>query len=117
MTSMSVAGIAGLVEDIGVSLGLPLLFLCLAFANIKLSSKRKHSGLKMRASLTFAIALFAYLIGTLMFQDRSVLMTLWQRNPILYSLAYIASGVVVLAGVGALVNWKLRPTLWRNDHE
>lgn len=115
---MDVAGISGLMEDIGVSFGLPLFFLGLALANIRISSRRKYAGLKLRVSLVFSITLFAYLICSLMFQDRFVLGTIWKQNPILYSLVYAIGSVLVLAGIAALVYSKLRPALWRrNDAE
>jgi hypothetical protein len=78
MTNMSVDGIGGLLEDLGISFGIPLLFLLLALANIKFSSG-KHIDLKLKLSLIFAIALFAYLFGSLMHQDRQVLTVLWHR--------------------------------------
>ncbi|HET6169253.1 MAG TPA: hypothetical protein VFE01_03685 [Terracidiphilus sp.] len=109
---MSDLNISGLIEDIGVSVGLPVLFLLLALANIKFSS-RSNSELKLRLSLAFAIVLFAYLICTLMLQDGTVLESLWKRSPVLYSLAYSLGVLMVLTGIGAMIHWKLRPKLWR----
>jgi NADH:ubiquinone oxidoreductase subunit 2 (subunit N) len=113
---MGIVGIDGLIEDICVSFGLPILFLCLALANIKFSSRRKFNGLKMRLSLTFAITLFAYLICTLMFQDRAVLEAISHRNPVFYLLVYSVAGVLIFVSIGALAYWKLRPELWRRNH-
>ena len=112
---MSDLNFSGLIEDIGVSFGLPFLFLLLALANIKVSSRRK-SALKLRLSLVFAIALFAYLISALMFQNRTVLESLWNSSPVLYSLAYSLGVLLVLSGIGALIHWKLRPELWRGSN-
>jgi hypothetical protein len=115
---MDVAGISGLMEDIGVSFGLPLFFLGLALANIRLSSRRKYAGLKLRLSLVFSIALFAYLISSLLFQDRFVLGAIWKENPVLFSLVYAVGSILVLAGIAGVAYWKLRPTLWqRSDTE
>lgn len=115
---MDIVGIGGLAEDIGVSFGLPILFICLALANIKISSRRKYAGLKLRLSLIFSIALFTYLITSLMFQDRVVLASVWKDNPVLYSFVYSVGGVLVLVGISTLAYWKLRPELWRqNDSE
>ena len=112
---------ARLVGDICFSFGLPFVFICLALANIAISSargNRKYAGLKRRLSFIFSIVLFLYLICSLMFQDRSVLMSLWQGNRVFYSLVYSASGFLTFAGLGVLVYWKLRPNLWRqNDGE
>jgi amino acid transporter len=112
--------VARLVGDICVSFGLPLLFICLALANIAISStrgNRKYARLKLRLSLAFSIAVFLYLICSLMFQDRFVLMSLWQRNRVFYSLVYSAAGFLTFAGLGMLVYWKLRPDLWRQNDE
>jgi phosphoglycerol transferase MdoB-like AlkP superfamily enzyme len=109
---MSDLNMSGLIQDIGVSFGLPLLFLLLALANIKFS-RRKYSGLKLRFSLIFVIGLFAYLICTLMFQDRAVLKAIWQSSPTVYSLAYGLGVILVLFGIGALIYWKLRPAMWQ----
>ncbi len=119
---MDNVSLGGLVEDICVSFGLPLLFICLALANISISKSRgnrKHAGLKLRLSLIFSIALFTYLICSLMFQDRLLLAAIWQANPVLYSIVYSVAVFFVLCGVLALGYWQLRPGLWRrneNDH-
>jgi len=112
---MDIAGIGGFAEDIGVSFGLPILFICLALANIRISSRRKYAGLKLRLSLIFSIALFAYLFTSLMLQDRTVLAAIWQDNPVLYSFVYFVGGVLILAGIVALAYWQLRPALWRRN--
>jgi hypothetical protein len=115
---MIVAGVSGLIEDIGVSFGLPLFFLCLALVNIRVSSRRKYAGLKLRVSLVFSIGLFGYLISSLMLQDRFVLASIWKGSPALYSLLYVVGAVLVLVGIAGLAYWKLRPSLWRqNDSE
>lgn len=111
---MGTVGIGGLAEDIGVSFGLPILFVCLALANITIS-RRKYAGLKLRLSLIFAIALFLYLISSLMFQDRLVLVSIWRDDPVLYSFVYAVAGLLVLAGIVTLAYWKLRPGLWRQN--
>jgi hypothetical protein len=65
--------------------------------------------------LAFSIAIFLYLICSLMFQDRLVLVSLWQSDRVLYSFVYFAAGLLTLAGLGVLVYWKLRPDLWRHN--
>jgi hypothetical protein len=115
---MNNVSLGGLVEDICVSFGLPLLFICLALANISISKSRgnrKNAGLKLRLSLVFALALFTYLICSLMFQDRLLLVSIWQANPVLYSFVYSVAVCLVLCGVLALGCWQLRPGLWRSN--
>lgn len=112
---MTVAGVSGLMEDIGVSFGLPLCFLCLALTNIRLSSRRRYAGLKLRISLIFSIALFLYLLPSLMLQDRCVLKAIWKGNPQLFSFLYAVGVAVVLGGIAGLVYWRLRPNLWRQS--
>lgn len=114
--NMGDLNVSGLIQDIGVSFGLPLLFLLLALANIKFS-RRKYSGLKLRFSLIFVIGLFAYLICTLMSQDRRVLEAIWRSSPTFYSLVYSLAVVLVLCGIGALIYWKLRPEMWRRNSD
>jgi hypothetical protein len=111
---MSDLNVSGLMEDIGVSIGLPLLFFVLALANIKFS-RQKYAELKLRLSLVFVIALFAYLICTLTFQDSSILKAIWAGSPIFYSLVYSLLILLVLFGIGALIYWKLRPIMWRRN--
>ena len=110
---MGIPGIGGLLENIGVSFGLPILFVCLALVNIKVSSRRKSSGLKMRLSLIFAIGLFAYLICTLMFQDRTILAAIWRQSPIVFSVVFALTCLLVVMSIAGLVYWKLRPELWK----
>jgi hypothetical protein len=117
---MAIEGVSGLAGDIAVSFGLPILFICLASANIAISSRRKrnYAGLKLRLSLIFSIGLFVYLITSLMFQDRLVLASIWQGSPLLYSFVFSLSGLLVFSGITTLAYWKLRPQLWRrNDNE
>lgn len=112
-----IVGVGGLAEDIGVSFGLPILFMSLALVNITISSRRRYAGLKLRLSLIFSIALFTYLILSLLFQDRLVLSAIWHSGPVLYSFVYSVAGVSVLVGVVGLAYWKLRPELWRGGDE
>lgn len=115
---MNIAGIGGLMADLKFSFGLPLFFFGLALVNIRLSSRRKYAGLKLRVSLVFSIALFACLLCTLLFQDRSVLGAIWNDNPVLFSSVYATGSALVLAGIAGVAYWKLRPALWRgNDTE
>jgi hypothetical protein len=41
-----------------------------------------------KISLIFVILLFAICLSTLMFQDRSVLVSLWKQSPVSYSFAH-----------------------------
>jgi hypothetical protein len=110
----STLNVGRLVEDIGVSFGLPFLFLLLALVNIKLS-RRTYSGLKLRLSLIFVMVLFGYLICSLMFQDREALEAIWRSSPVFYSLVYSLGAIFVVCGIVALTYWKLRPEMWRRN--
>jgi hypothetical protein len=112
---VTVAGISGLMKDIAVSFALPLLFLCLALVNIKLSSRRKYAGLKLRLSLIFSIGLFLYLLFSLMLQDRFVLEAIWRSSPAFFSCLYTVTAVLVCTGIAGLTYWQLRPKLWRQN--
>ena len=111
---MSELNINGLVEDICVSFGLPLIFLLLALVNIKVSSRR-NSAVRFRWCLLYAVVLFIVLICTLTFQDRAILRMIWQSAPVVYSLLYSLFVCIVIAGVSALIYWKLRPEMWRRS--
>jgi glucose-6-phosphate-specific signal transduction histidine kinase len=110
---MIIISVDGLIRDIEVSFGLPAIGFALALINIRFTPRSKFNALKLRFSLTFVLLLFAYLIGNLMYQDRAVLLSLWADSPILYSLVYTLSGVLVLTSIIAVYYWKLRPELWR----
>lgn len=110
---MITVDVYGLTQDVLVSFGLPALALVLASINIRFTPRSKYNALKLRLFLVFVLFLFVFLLSSLMYQDRAVLIALWQDNPVLYSLAYFLSGAVVIAGVAGLVYWKLRPELWR----
>ena len=112
---MIVPGVGGLIDDIAVSFAVPAVGLVLALINIRFTPRSKYNALKLRIFLVFLLFLFAFLVSSLMYQDRAVLKALWQDNPILYSLVYLLNGALVVAGVAVLVYWKLRPELWRGN--
>jgi len=105
----------GLLQDIGISFMVPTFFICLVFANIRIASRSRYNGLKLRLSLLFAIALFGYSICNLMYQDRYMLLSFWQQNRLLATLIYVGSCCATLLGIIALINWKLRPTMWKTN--
>jgi formate hydrogenlyase subunit 3/multisubunit Na+/H+ antiporter MnhD subunit len=112
---MNASDISGLAEDIAISFGLPLFLICVLLVNIKLWPGNKSTGLKVRLAIIYAIALFGFLIFPLMFQDRYILAAIWRRDPVLFSVVYMASVILIAGGIISLVYWKLRPQLWRRN--
>jgi len=108
-----VAGVDGLIQDIVVSFVVPTVCLVLALINIRFTPRSKYKALKLRLFLIFVLLFFAFLLSSLMYQDRAVLKALWLDNRVLYSFVYFLSGVLVLTGVSALIYCKLRPELWK----
>jgi len=109
---MQVAGVDGLIKDIGFSFLLPAIGFVMAVINIKYTRGSKNDALKLRLSLAFCLLLFAVSFCVLMIQDRAVLTALWRISPILYSAVYSCCGLLIIGGVAALAYWRLRPELW-----
>ena len=110
---MLIDGVDGLIEDLKFAFGMPIL------AFVMLSSWFRRAGgdttdfLLYKFTYLLVIAVFCVSFGALMYQDRAVLKSLWQEEPILYSFIYTFGSVAVCAGVYALAYWKLRPSCWR----
>ncbi len=109
------ASINGLIEDIEISIGLPVFVALAGIANSKLPWNRRNRGLRLRLVVLFAILAFLFCIITFTIQDREILIDLWRSNPIFYSSAYLLSALLCVLGVSGLISWKLRPKLWRDD--
>jgi amino acid transporter len=116
MIDVNSAGINKLAEDIGFCFVVPIIFLCMGFANSRLPWNRRDSAFRMRLVLSLAILFLTFGLCTIMVQDRPILINLWKWNPVLYSIVFLIGGALVLVGIGALVYWKLRPELWRRNH-
>lgn len=116
MIDVSSEGINKLTEDIGFCFVAPIFVLCMGFANSRLPWNRRDSAFRMRLILSLAILLLTFSLCTMMIQDRAILISLWNESPILYSFVYSVGGTLILVGIGALVYWKLRPVLWRQNH-
>jgi hypothetical protein len=116
MIDVSSEGINKLAEDIEYCFVAPIIVLCLGFANSRLPLNRNDSAFRMRLILSLAILLFTFSLCAIMVQDRAILISLWKESPILYSFVYLVGSVLVLVGIYALVYWKLRPGLWRQNH-
>ena len=115
MIDQGVEDISKLAEDAGVLLLAPFLFLCFGLGNAMLPQNRGDSEFRMRLVLTLAVLFFLFALCTVIVQDRAILISLWKESPVLYSFAYLISGVLGILGLGALFYWKLRPKLWRQD--
>jgi hypothetical protein len=70
----------------------------------------------MKLTLTFSVSLFLLTISVILIQDRMILVDLWKEGPIFYSFVYLICSTLTVSGLVALINWKLRPELWRKDH-
>jgi hypothetical protein len=110
---MDVPGVDGLIEDIKMSIWIPAVTFILFSLAERLTPHARENTVTRKLPLIFVILLFAIGFSTLMFQDRAVLLALWEESPILYSLVYPIAGALIIAGIGALAYWKLRPELWR----
>lgn len=117
---MTIEGVPGLLEDLEVSFGLPLLGFVMFALNRTVSGKlrrsKRNEPLLQRIAITFCLLLFLYLFISLMQQDRAVLAAVWHTSPTLYSLVYGTSTLLMFGGFFAIIWWKLRPTLWRTGN-
>lgn len=112
---MNVAGVQEVIKDIEFAFALPFVGFVLALINIKMTPRSKFNRLKLQLSLSFVLVLFVCLSSVLMFQDRVVLLALWESSPVIYSFIY---SICVLSMVGALIgiiHWKLRPRQWKSN--
>ena len=109
---MNIAGVDGLIQDIAVAFGLPAVGFVMFSIVTKLTPLSKVNALLQRLSLVFVLLLFAFCISNLMYQDRAVLIALWQESPIFYSLLYSIVSFLALSGIAVLAYLKLRPELW-----
>ncbi len=100
--------------DIGASFIAPTIVLCLGFANSRLPHNDWDRDFRLRLTLIFSTSLFLFTICVLMFQDRIFAVDLWKESPIFYSIVYLVFVAITALGLGAVVHWKLRPSLWRN---
>jgi hypothetical protein len=110
-------GISKLASDAGVLLVAPILFLCFGLGNAMLPQNRADSRFRMRLVLALALLFVLFAIGTVVTQDRVILIGLWQESPLLYSFMYAIASALGLLGVGMLFRWKLRPKLWRENRQ
>jgi len=113
---MAIEGVSGLLGDLEVSFGLPLLGFAMFAVNRTVSGKlgrsKRNEPLLQRIAITFCLSLFLYLFISLMQQDRAVLAAVWHSSPVLYSVVYGASTLLIVGGIFAIIRWKVRPTLW-----
>jgi hypothetical protein len=114
---MSISGIDGLIKDIEFSFILPSVGFVLALINIRLTPRSKYNGLKLRFVLIAVILLFICELGTLMFQDRAVLIAIWLTFPMGYTCFYCVCTLIIIAALLALIKWKLSPARWKNSSE
>jgi hypothetical protein len=111
---MNISGVDGLVQDIGVSFGLPVVGFVMFTFMTRTILEGKIRALTQRLSLIFLLLLFAYLISSLMYQDRAVLIAIWSQNPILFFSAYSIGVLLVIAVISVLVYFRLRTKLWQH---
>lgn len=109
---MDSSGVNGLIEDIRAGFLLPGIGLVIALINIRFTRDRRVRAERLRIALSILLVLFLVFLSALLLRDRSVLVALWNESPALYSFVYSISCVFVIAGVAAVVHWKLRPKLW-----
>ena len=103
-----------LTQDLEASLGLPILAFFMSLKYTGLNPRNNRAALRQRLVFVFLLALFAYMFVELMYQDRAVVVALWEQNPVEYTLIYSVVYLLTLAGIFALIYFKLRPELWRD---
>jgi uncharacterized membrane protein YcjF (UPF0283 family) len=111
---MILVGEIELLKDLEFVVGLPVLTFFGLALNAKMSQKTGFTPQKQRLALLFSLGLFVFCTITIV-QDRRVLVDLWLSSPLLYSVVYAVSVLVVLGGIGFLIYSKLRPSLWRRN--
>jgi hypothetical protein len=96
-----------LIYDVAACFGIPWVIFIMFQVNIVLSSQRSNILLKRRLSLVFCIVGLIFLLATIMFQDRNILMLTWTAEPILL-LAAVVGCVAVFGGTLAfsIFYWK-----------
>jgi uncharacterized membrane protein YcjF (UPF0283 family) len=110
---MDIPGIDGLIQDIEAPFVILAICLLLMYFNSRMARPSKFYLLNFRLVLSFFLLGFIAMLCALMYQDRAVLIALWEKNPVVYSLIYLMSCIFVIAVVAALAFWKLRPELWK----
>jgi heme A synthase len=110
---MSSKDMVKLIEDLQAAILIPGIGLGITLVNVRLTRDRQSRDLKLRVMLSFLLALFLVLLGAAVVQNRVALAELWSADPTLYSFVYVGSCVVVIACVGFVFYWKLRPQLWK----
>lgn len=113
MITLGNDGLSKLAEDAGVLLFAPFLFLCFGLANARLS---KDASFRERLVLALAVLFAVFAICAVIIQDRTILIIVWQKDPVVYSLVYSIASILCILGLGVLVHSKLRPKLWRRSH-
>jgi hypothetical protein len=111
-----VPGLDGLIQDLAVSFGLPLVGFILFSIVGNLTHRSRVHNLLRRISIAFILLAFVYLISNLMYQDRAVLVELWRSNPAAFSFVYTAGAILVVAGLVIVAYTQLRPGLWRQEY-
>ena len=101
---MDIPSVHHLIEDIEAPFALLAIGLVIGSINIRLTNIDIQSkAFRTRMMLSMALLIFVIMQSALMFQDRAVLEALWEQSPVFYSLVYITGGILVLAGIAALV--------------
>ena len=110
---MIVPGLDGLIHDVEFAFGLPAVAILLAFMRIRNIANSRSSALMLRLFLIFVLLLFIFLFCALMYRDRLLLSRLWQTSPYLWSTLYSSCILLIVASIGGLVYWQLRPERWK----
>jgi len=112
VAAMNIEGLPGLLKDVEFSFILPSVGYLMVVLNVKYSRSSRFDTLILRIGLSFCLLLFLCGFISLMIQDRAVLATLWHSSPVLYSLLYTLSCLIIIGAIAYLVSAKLRPSLW-----
>ena len=109
---MTIQGVRGLLGDLEFSFVLPSVSFVMFVINRKWSRSTSYDRLLLRLGLFFSLLLFLTSFTVLMYQDRTVLYALWQSSPLLYSVVYGGSAILIASALTWIVHSKLRPSLW-----
>ena len=106
---MSIPGVNSLTQDIEapfILLGICLVILTL---NRRMARQSKLYLLTSRIVFGWILLIFMVMLCVLLYQDRAVLLAVWEQGPLLYSFVYSLGVILTAFLVVGLGYWRLRP--------
>jgi hypothetical protein len=110
---MILSEIDKVLRDIEAPFILLVMTVTMLFMNRKITRPSISHPLTTPLALVFMLLGFITMLSALIYQDRSIFLSLWKHNPVLYSFLYLLGAVFVVAVVVSIFFWKVMPKLWR----